>query len=108
VQPYKLAVGADVFVESYRTRKISNLGLSPEELAARRPGIVYASARCCGYDGRWPTGPGSTWKACVSPGSPPKKEPSTGLRSPPTQSGVLFDQRQKSLVQMTSVNVYPF
>jgi hypothetical protein len=27
---------------------------------------------------------------------------------PPTQSGVLFDQRQKSLVQMTSVNVYPF
>ena len=40
---YELAAGADVFVENYRTRKISNLGLSPEELAARRPGIVYAS-----------------------------------------------------------------
>jgi crotonobetainyl-CoA:carnitine CoA-transferase CaiB-like acyl-CoA transferase len=50
---YELAAGADVFVESYRTRKISNLGLSPEELAARRPGIVYASARCFSYDGPW-------------------------------------------------------
>ena len=50
---YELAAGADVFVESYRTRKISNLGLSPEELAARRPGIVYASARCYSYDGPW-------------------------------------------------------
>ena len=79
---YELAAGADVFVESYRTRKISNLGLSPEELAARRPGIVYASARCCGYDGRWPTGPGSTWKACVSPGSPPKRERPNSPRSP--------------------------
>jgi crotonobetainyl-CoA:carnitine CoA-transferase CaiB-like acyl-CoA transferase len=35
-----------LFVESYRTRKISSLGLSTGELAARRPGIVYASARC--------------------------------------------------------------
>jgi crotonobetainyl-CoA:carnitine CoA-transferase CaiB-like acyl-CoA transferase len=43
---YQLGAGADVFVESYRTRKITDLGLSPEELAARRPGIVYGSARC--------------------------------------------------------------
>src|ERR1700730_12620921 len=50
---YELAAGADVFVESYRTRKISKLGLSPEELAARHPGIVYASARCYSYDGPW-------------------------------------------------------
>src|SRR3954468_18847988 len=42
---YELAAGADVFVENYRTRKISDLGLSPEELAARRPGIVYASCK---------------------------------------------------------------
>jgi crotonobetainyl-CoA:carnitine CoA-transferase CaiB-like acyl-CoA transferase len=50
---YELAADADVFVESYRGRKIADLGLSPEELAARRPGIVYASARAYSYDGPW-------------------------------------------------------
>ena len=50
---YKLAADADVFVESYRPHKIADLGLSPEELAARRPGIVYASAQCYSYDGPW-------------------------------------------------------
>jgi crotonobetainyl-CoA:carnitine CoA-transferase CaiB-like acyl-CoA transferase len=50
---YELAADADVFVESYRPHKIANLGLSPEELAARRPGIVYASAQCYSYDGPW-------------------------------------------------------
>jgi crotonobetainyl-CoA:carnitine CoA-transferase CaiB-like acyl-CoA transferase len=50
---YELAADADVFVESYRGRKIADLGLSPEELAGRRPGIVYASARPYSYDGPW-------------------------------------------------------
>ncbi|MDT5319259.1 MAG: hypothetical protein QOD88_1781, partial [Mycobacterium sp.] len=64
---YELAAGADVFVESYRTRKISNLGLSPEELAARRPGIVYASARCYTYDGPWANRAGFDMEAlCVT------------------------------------------
>jgi CoA-transferase family III len=64
---YELAARADVFVESYRTRKISNLGLSPEELAARRPGIVYASARCFSYDGPWANRAGFDMEAlCVT------------------------------------------
>src|SRR6476660_2160825 len=64
---YELAAGADVFVESYRTRKISNLGLSPDELAARRPGIVYASARCYAYDGPWDNRAGFAMEAlCVT------------------------------------------
>jgi hypothetical protein len=75
---YELAAGADVFGESYRTRKISNLGLSPEELPARRPGIVYASARCYAYDGPWDNRAGLTWKPCASPGSPPKRAPPSG------------------------------
>src|SRR3984893_5677192 len=37
---YELASRAGVVGDSYRVRKISNLGLSPEELAARHPGIV--------------------------------------------------------------------
>src|ERR1700720_1735554 len=62
-----LAAGTDVFVESYRTRKISNLGLSPEELAARRPGTVYASARCYSYDGPWANRAGFDMEAlCVT------------------------------------------
>jgi crotonobetainyl-CoA:carnitine CoA-transferase CaiB-like acyl-CoA transferase len=64
---YELAAGADVFVESYRTRKITDLGLSPEELAARRPGIVYASARCYTYDGPWANRAGFDMEAlCVT------------------------------------------
>jgi crotonobetainyl-CoA:carnitine CoA-transferase CaiB-like acyl-CoA transferase len=64
---YELAAGADVFVENYRTRKIANLGLSPEELAARRPGIVYASARCYSHDGPWANRAGFDMEAlCVT------------------------------------------
>ena len=50
---YELAAGADVFVENYRGRKIADLGMSPEELAARRPGIIYASGKAFSHDGPW-------------------------------------------------------
>jgi len=64
---YELAADADVFVESYRPHKIANLGLSPEELAARRPGIVYASAQCYSYDGPWANRGGFDMEAlCVT------------------------------------------
>jgi crotonobetainyl-CoA:carnitine CoA-transferase CaiB-like acyl-CoA transferase len=64
---YELAASADVFVENYRTRKIANLDLSPEELAARRPGIVYASARCYSHDGPWANRAGFDMEAlCVT------------------------------------------
>ena len=50
---YELAADADVFVESYRGHKMAKLGMSPEELAARRPGIVYASVKAYSHDGPW-------------------------------------------------------
>ena len=50
---YELAADADVFVESYRGHKMAKLGISPEELAARRPGIVYASVKAYSHDGPW-------------------------------------------------------
>src|SRR4029079_11682639 len=37
----------------YRGHKMRDLGMSPEELAKRRPGIVYASVRAYSYDGPW-------------------------------------------------------
>jgi crotonobetainyl-CoA:carnitine CoA-transferase CaiB-like acyl-CoA transferase len=64
---YELAAGADVFVENYRTRKISDLGLSPEELAARRPGIIYASCKAYSHDGPWANRAGFDMEAlCVT------------------------------------------
>jgi crotonobetainyl-CoA:carnitine CoA-transferase CaiB-like acyl-CoA transferase len=48
-----LAKQADVFVESYRGRKLAHFGFSPEELASLRPGIIVVSVRCYGWDGPW-------------------------------------------------------
>lgn len=63
----ELAAGADVFVDSYRGRCLSNLGFSPQELAERRPGIIYASVRGYGYDGPWANRGGFDMEAlCVS------------------------------------------
>lgn len=47
----ELAKGADVFSQGYRPGQIAGLGFGPEELAAVRPGIVYASINCYGADG---------------------------------------------------------
>src|SRR5215469_16811296 len=64
---HDLAAGADVFVDSYRGRCMSNLGFSPQELADRRPGTIYCSVRCYGYDGPWANRGGFDMEAlCVS------------------------------------------
>jgi crotonobetainyl-CoA:carnitine CoA-transferase CaiB-like acyl-CoA transferase len=64
---HNLAAGADVFVDSYSGRSMSNLGFSPQELAAQRPGIIYCSVRCYGYDGPWANRRGFDMEAlCVS------------------------------------------
>ena len=49
----ELAASADVVVDNFRSRKMAQFGLSPEELAARRPGIIVVSVRCYGWDGPW-------------------------------------------------------
>jgi crotonobetainyl-CoA:carnitine CoA-transferase CaiB-like acyl-CoA transferase len=46
-----LIKGADVFSQGYRPGTISKLGFGPEEVAALRPGIIYASINCYGADG---------------------------------------------------------
>ncbi|WP_045013037.1 CoA transferase [Bradyrhizobium sp. LTSP849] len=48
-----LARTADVFVDSFRARKMSEFGFSPEELASIRPGIIVVNVRCYGWDGPW-------------------------------------------------------
>ena len=49
----RLVQDSDIFVDSYRGRKITHFGFSPEELAKIRPGIIVVSVRCYGYDGPW-------------------------------------------------------
>ena len=79
---YELAAGADVFVESYRTRKISNLGLSPRNWPPAAPASSTPPHAATATTGRGTTAPGLTWKRSASPGSPPKRAPVSGPRSP--------------------------
>ena len=44
---------ADVFSQGYRPGTLASRGLSPEELAALRPGLVYVSLSAFGHAGPW-------------------------------------------------------
>src|SRR3984893_9618706 len=44
---------ADVFSQGYRPGTLASRGLSPDELAAIRPGLVYVSLCAFGHDGPW-------------------------------------------------------
>ena len=48
-----LAKEADVFSQGYRPGTLGNRGLSPEELAAIRPGLVYVSLCAFSHAGPW-------------------------------------------------------
>jgi crotonobetainyl-CoA:carnitine CoA-transferase CaiB-like acyl-CoA transferase len=45
----------DVFSQGYRPGSLAARGLSPEELAALRPGLVYVSLSAFGHTGPWAT-----------------------------------------------------
>lgn len=47
----RLVETADVFSQGYRPGIMNRLGLSPQDLAERRPGIVYLSIDCYGAGG---------------------------------------------------------
>ncbi|MBV9861636.1 MAG: CoA transferase, partial [Alphaproteobacteria bacterium] len=48
-----LARRADVFSQGYRPGALASRGLSPEELTALRPGLVYVSLSAFGHAGPW-------------------------------------------------------
>jgi crotonobetainyl-CoA:carnitine CoA-transferase CaiB-like acyl-CoA transferase len=47
----KLIKDADVFSQGYRPGAMVRHGLSPEEVALIRPGIIYTSMNCYGFEG---------------------------------------------------------
>jgi crotonobetainyl-CoA:carnitine CoA-transferase CaiB-like acyl-CoA transferase len=48
-----LVRGSDVFSQGYRPGTLDTRGLSPEDLAAIRPGLVYVSLSAFGHVGPW-------------------------------------------------------
>lgn len=50
---HRLADDADIFVQSWRPGSLDKHGLSPEALAARRPGLIYVSVSAYGSGGPW-------------------------------------------------------
>ena len=48
-----LVAKADVFSQGYRPCSLADRGLSPEQLAALRPGLVYISLSAFGHTGPW-------------------------------------------------------
>jgi crotonobetainyl-CoA:carnitine CoA-transferase CaiB-like acyl-CoA transferase len=44
---------ADVFLQAFRPGALDALGLSPPELAAIRPGIIYVTLSAWGHEGPW-------------------------------------------------------
>ena len=53
-----LIADSDVFCQGYRLGALDRRGLSPTDLAALRPGIVYVSENCYGHVGPWAQRPG--------------------------------------------------
>ncbi len=51
----ELARDADMLVQSWRPGGFDRRGLSPRDLAAIRPGIIYVSVSCYGSGGPWMT-----------------------------------------------------
>ncbi len=77
-----LVAQADVFSQGYRPGTLGGRGLSPEELAAIRPGLVYVSLSAFGHTGPWASRRGfdtvvqtvsgiSTRQAQIVPGKTP-------------------------------------
>jgi crotonobetainyl-CoA:carnitine CoA-transferase CaiB-like acyl-CoA transferase len=50
---YSLIESGDVFLQAYRPGSLASRGFSPEELASRRPGIIYATLSAFGHVGPW-------------------------------------------------------
>ena len=43
----------DVFLQAYRPGALAGLGFAPEDVAARRPGVVYVTLSAYGHTGPW-------------------------------------------------------
>ena len=57
-EPVELLREADIFTQGYRVGALERRGFGVEELARRRPGLIYVSINCYGPVGPWTGRPG--------------------------------------------------
>ena len=50
---HQLIQGADVFSQGFQHRSLERRGFGMEQLAERRPGLIYVSENAFGHDGPW-------------------------------------------------------
>ena len=55
---WRLIGETDVFSQGYRAGGLARLGFGPDEVAKRRPGMIYVSINAYGHDGPWRDRPG--------------------------------------------------
>jgi len=81
----RLVSEANVFIEGFRGRSIEKLGFGIEEVAKRRPGIVYLSMRCYGWDGPWKDRPGFDMEGLTVSGITMAEAEGNRPKFPPTR-----------------------
>jgi crotonobetainyl-CoA:carnitine CoA-transferase CaiB-like acyl-CoA transferase len=81
-----LVPDADVFIEGFRGRAMEKLGFGVQEVAARRPGVIYLTVRCYSWDGPWCNRPGFDMEALTVSGYTIQEAGAAGRRPsfPPT------------------------
>lgn len=64
----RLVAQSDIFSQGYRSGALARRGLSPQELAAIRPGLICVSINCYGHEGPWVERPGWDQLAAAATG----------------------------------------
>ena len=77
-----LTIGADIFSQGYRPGAMAKLGFGPEELSEIRPGIIYLSINCYGFDGEFSNRGGWEQVAQIMTGLTTIEDESTKMNSP--------------------------
>ena len=78
----ELTIGADIFSQGYRPGAMEKLGFGPEELSEIRPGIIYLSINCYGFDGEFSNRGGWEQVAQIMTGLTTIEDESTKMNSP--------------------------
>ncbi|MBX9911362.1 MAG: CoA transferase [Beijerinckiaceae bacterium] len=64
----RLVAQSDIFSQGFRSGALARRGLSPQDLAAIRPGLICVSINCYGHDGPWVERPGWDQLAAAATG----------------------------------------
>ena len=96
----KLAESADVFIEAFRPGVIDRLGVGYEAVAARNPGIVYASIAAFGQTGPEVQRPAHDYAVQALAGT---ASLNLGADGEPTNSGMPVSDMAASLMTLSAI-----